>query len=392
MTGITNEFQQPIGNALPNWQPCPRPERIVLQGKYCRLEPLTNDHTDSLWAAWSTAEDSRGWTYLGVGPFGEQQQFADFIHTIAQSKDPLHYAVIDELTGKAVGTLALMRIDPANGVVEVGFAMYSPRLQRTVQATEAHYLLMKYAFGLGYRRYEWKCDSLNAPSRHAAIRLGFRYEGLFRQAVVYKQRSRDTAWFSILDSEWPTTEQAFERWLSVENMPDGVQKHGLSQIRESLVSVQAPAARQKVQVRALDMSDDAAWGVLWQGYLSFYNTQLSDAQSLLTWQRMCDPAEPMFALGAFDEQGKMLGFTHMVYHRGTWSADDHCYLEDLFTAPESRGKGVGRALIEAVYQHAQARGSQRVYWHTHETNAAGQALYDKLADKSGFIQYQKAVK
>ncbi|WMY76605.1 GNAT family N-acetyltransferase [Buttiauxella selenatireducens] len=392
MTGITNEFQQPIGNALPGWQPCPRPERIVLQGKYCHLEPLTRNHADSLWAAWSTAEDDRGWTYLNVGPFDGQPQFADFIDTIARSHDPLHYAVIDELTGKAVGTLALMRIDPANGVVEVGFVMYSPRLQRTVQATEAHFLLMKYAFGLGYRRYEWKCDSLNAPSRHAAIRLGFRYEGLFRQAVVYKQRTRDTAWFSILDSEWPTIEQAFERWLSVENMPDGAQKLGLSQIRENLVSGRAPATRQTVQVRALDASDYAAWRVLWQGYLSFYNTQLSDELSQLTWQRMCDPAEPMFALGAFDEQGKMLGFTHMVYHRGTWSADDHCYLEDLFTAPESRGKGVGCALIEAVYQHAQAKGSQRVYWHTHETNAAGQALYDKLADKSGFIQYQKDVK
>ncbi|WP_424589341.1 GNAT family N-acetyltransferase [Buttiauxella sp.] len=389
MANSTNEYLQPIGNALPDWQPRPRPERLVLQGKFCHLEPLSHDHAEDLWAAWNTAKDDSGWTYLSIGPFSNQQQFTAFIDTVAQSNDPLHFAVIDELTGKAVGSLALMRIDPANGVVEVGFVMYSPLLQRTVQATEAHFLLMKYAFGLGYRRYEWKCDSLNAPSRHAAIRLGFRYEGLFRQLVVYKQRTRDTAWFSILDSEWPVIQQAFENWLSAENMPGGIQKTGLSQMRKNLMSVQTPAARQKVQVKALEGSDYAAWKVLWQGYLSFYNSQLSDELSQLTWQRLLDPAELMYALGAFNEDGKMLGFAHLIYHRGTWSAGDHCYLEDLFTAPESRGKGVGRALIEAVYQHAQAKGSQRVYWHTHETNAAGQALYDKLADKPGFIQYRK---
>lgn len=177
MAHSTNDYQQPIGNALPDWQPCPRPERIVLQGKFCHLEPLSLNHADALWAAWNTAKDDRAWTYLSVGPFSDPQQFTAFIDTAAQSADPLHYAVIDEPTGKAVGSLSLMRIDPANGVVEVGFVMYSPLLQRTVQATEAHFLLMKYAFGLGYRRYEWKCDSLNAPSRQAAIRLGFSYAG-----------------------------------------------------------------------------------------------------------------------------------------------------------------------------------------------------------------------
>ncbi|WP_244202406.1 GNAT family N-acetyltransferase [Buttiauxella warmboldiae] len=384
-----NEHQQPVGQALPDWQPCPRPQRIVLEGRFCRLEPLSHIHIDPLWAAWNTAEGDRGWTYLPVGPFACAQQFAEFIENAAQSGDPLYYAVVDSASGNALGTLSLMRIDPANGVVEVGYVMYTPLLQRTVQATEAHYLLMKYAFELGYRRYEWKCDSVNGPSRHAAVRLGFRYEGLFRQAVVYKQRTRDTAWFSILDSEWPLIQQSFVRWLSAENMPEGVQKQGLAQIRAGLMSRRPGATRSAVEVRALEAEDYAQWSELWQGYLAFYQAQISDVVTRLTWQRMLDAAEPMFALGAFDEQGKMTGIVHMVYHRGTWSAEDRCYLEDLFTAPETRGKGVGRALIEAVYQHAQAQGCGRVYWHTHETNAAGQALYDKLADKPGFIQYRK---
>jgi len=269
--------------------------------------------------------------------------------------------------------------------------MFSPLLQRTVQATEAHYLLMKYAFELGYRRYEWKCDSLHGPSRHAAIRLGFRYEGLFRQAVVYKQRSRDTAWFSILDSEWPLVQRAFEQWLSAKNLPQGVQVQRLSQIRESLRVSKGTVQRNPLLVRPLVASDYAQWTVLWHGYLTFYNSQLSETITQLTWQRMLDDAEPMYALGAFDDQDNMLGFTHMVYHRGTWSAQDHCYLEDLFTASQARGKGVGRALIEGVYQHAQVKGAGRVYWHTHETNATAQALYDSLADKPGFIQYRKNI-
>ncbi|WP_338031889.1 GNAT family N-acetyltransferase [Cedecea colo] len=144
-----------------------------------------------------------------------------------------------------------------------------------------------------------------------------------------------------------------------------------------------------LSVRPLVKSDYSAWLALWQGYLTFYDTQLSDALNLLTWQRMLSEDEPMYALGAFDEQQKLLGIVHMIYHRGTWSSGDRCYLEDLFTTPQARGQGVGRALIEGVYQHAEAKGASRVYWHTHETNATAQMLYDKLADKPGFIQYRK---
>jgi RimJ/RimL family protein N-acetyltransferase len=392
MSFTVNSFQQPIGLSLPDWQRRPLPERVTLNGQFCRLEPLSVErHGAQLWQAWSQAEDSRGWTYLSVGPFDNEADFISYITGAGQSADPFHFAVVDNASGKALGTLSLMRIDPANGSIEVGFVVFSPLLQRTVQATEAHFLLMKYAFEeLGYRRYEWKCDSLNGPSRRAALRFGFRFEGVFRQMGIYKGRTRDTAWFSITDGEWPLVKLAFERWLSPENMTNGVQSTGLAAIRDALSRQKSEPAR-RVDVRPLTADDREAWQALWQGYLTFYDAQISDNVTDLTWQRMLDEQEPVGGLGAFDEQGNMLGFTHFLYHRSTWSATQYCYLEDLFAAPQARGKGVGRALIEAVRQHAEANNSSRLYWHTHETNATAQTLYDKVAQKSGFIKYEKAV-
>jgi len=151
---------------------------------------------------------------------------------MAASKDPLHYAVIDLATGKPVGTLALMRIDPANGVIEVGHVTYSPRLKRTRIATDAMCLLMSEVFDkLGYRRFEWKCDSLNEPSRSAALRYGFTFEGIFRQAIVYRERNRDTAWFSIIDSEWPALRECYKQWLDAGNFDaQGLQVKKLAEL------------------------------------------------------------------------------------------------------------------------------------------------------------------
>ncbi|WP_435953665.1 GNAT family N-acetyltransferase [Dryocola sp. BD626] len=391
MTGATNEFLQPIGDALPDWQPRAYPDRVTLQGRYCRLEPLNPaNHTKSLWKAWSKAQDGRDWTYTFAGPFANEQQYADYIVTAAASNDPLHFTVIDQRSGHALGTLSLMRIDPANGTIEVGSVTFSPELKNTVQGTEAHFLLMKYAFdALGYRRYEWKCDSLNGPSRRAALRLGFRFEGLFRQVVVYKGRNRDTAWFSITSVEWPLVKSAFEAWLADDNIRGGKQVQSLAALRDGLAANNTRPGKTAVDVRPLAEGDYAAWYELWQAYLTFYDTKLTDEVTLFNWRRMLSPTEPMYALGAFDEQQRLLGIVHMVYHRGTWAKRDHCYLEDLFTVPASRGKGVGRSLIEAVYRHAQENNASRVYWHTHETNATAQTLYDKVADKPGFIQYRK---
>ncbi|MCG1047527.1 GNAT family N-acetyltransferase [Mycetohabitans sp. B6] len=219
MSAPTNRFGQPIGRPLADWSARAYPQRVTLHGRYCRLEPLQPDrHASALYGAYAKAPDDRDWTYLAVGPFDDEISYRRHAESAAASTDPLHFAVINLASGLAVGTLALMRIDPTNGVIEVGSVAFSPELQRTPASTEAQYLLMKYVFDtLGYRRYEWKCDNLNAPSRKAAVRLGFRYEGTFRQAVVYKERSRDTAWFSIIDSEWSALAAAFDAWLSPQN-------------------------------------------------------------------------------------------------------------------------------------------------------------------------------
>ena len=391
MSRVINEFQQPIGLPMPNWQPCGLPQRVILEGRYCRLEALdVAHHGDSLWAAWQQAPDNSGWTYLSIGPFSTRDAFIAYLQQAASSQDPFHFAVVDNDSGQAVGTLSLMRIDPENGTVEEGFVVFSPLLQRSVQATEAHYLLMKYVFEtLGYRRYEWKCDSLNEPSRRAALRLGFRYEGLFRNAAIYKQRTRDTAWFSIIASEWPQIKVGFEGWLAPDNMEQGIQKVSLSKLRDTLGAQRSTDGA--LTLRSLNVADLKQWQTLWQGYLTFYKSELPESLSALTWGRLLNPDEPISGIAAFDEQGIMLGFTHIVYHRSTWSATHYCYLEDLFTAPGSRGKGVARALIEAVRVQALADNCSRLYWHTHENNTVAQALYDRVATQSGFIQYRKVL-
>lgn len=232
-----NEYGQPIGETVPGWTPRPLPGEVILEGRFCRLEPLDSArHADQLYAAYRTAADDRDWTYLFSGPFACAEDYRLHAEKAQRSTDPRHYAVVDRATGKAVGTLALMRIDAVNGVIEVGAVTFSPLLARTRLSTEAQFLLMAYVFDeLRYRRYEWKCDSLNAPSRAAAERLGFRFEGIFRQAVIYKGRSRDTAWYSVIDSEWPRLAQAFRAWLSPANFDaDGRQRESLADLRRRL--------------------------------------------------------------------------------------------------------------------------------------------------------------
>ncbi|AIO68491.1 GNAT family N-acetyltransferase [Burkholderia oklahomensis] len=221
-SAFINEFGQPIGAPVPDWQPRSAPPRTPMQGRFCRVEPVdVSRHADDLYAAYASAADGRDWTYMSAGPFADAARYRAYLAKAAEIDDPLHHAIVDLATGKAVGTCALMRTDRANGVTEVGFVAYSPLLQKTCAGTEVMFLLMQRVFDeLGYRRFEWKCDSLNAPSRAAALRYGFTYEGLFRQAVVYKGRSRDTAWYSVVDHEWPVLRSAFRRWLAAENFDE----------------------------------------------------------------------------------------------------------------------------------------------------------------------------
>jgi RimJ/RimL family protein N-acetyltransferase len=204
-----------------------------MEGRFCRVEPLDPArHAAELFAANRADGDGRNWTYLAYGPFERLADYRRWMEASASGDDPLFHAVVDRASGLAVGVASYLRIDPAMGVIEVGHINYSPALQRKPAATEAMFLMMRRVFAeLGYRRYEWKCDALNAASRAAATRLGFRYEGIFRQATVYKGRNRDTAWFSIIDRDWPALERAFARWLDPANFDaEGRQRESLSRL------------------------------------------------------------------------------------------------------------------------------------------------------------------
>ena len=233
--GEVNALGQLHGLPLPAWQPCPQPQPVVLQGQYCRLEPLSvARHAEALYAAMQRDVAGANWSYLPYGPFADLACYQQWLSSMEGLADPQFYAIVDAGSGQAVGLASYLRIDPANGVIEVGHLNFSPLLQRTPAATEAMYLLMRHAFELGYRRYEWKCNALNLPSRRAAERLGFLFEGLFRQAMISKGRNRDTAWYSILDSEWPMVCQLLEQWLSSDNFDAaGQQRQALAAMMTS---------------------------------------------------------------------------------------------------------------------------------------------------------------
>jgi RimJ/RimL family protein N-acetyltransferase len=210
---------QPVGLPVDD-RPAPRPGPVTLQGRYGRVEKLAPRHAATLWEA--VKGHDAIWTYLSqYGPFADGEEFAQWLASRATLEDPYGYAIVNN-DGRCVGVFTLMEIRPVHRVIEVGHVFYSPALQRTPLATEAQYMLARYAFEtLGYRRYEWKCDSLNAGSRRAALRYGFQFEGVLRQHMIGKGRNRDTAWFSILDSEWPARKANFERWLAPENFDAG---------------------------------------------------------------------------------------------------------------------------------------------------------------------------
>lgn len=238
---FVNELGQPVGDPLPDWRPPPFPPHERLTGRYCELRPLAPTDAPALWRAYAVDAEGLNWTYLTHGPYERREGFDAWVADASASRDPQFYAVATSSGSvdreppapgsrllapasrlpapdmAAAGVASYLRITPAMGVIEVGHIHFSPLLQRTPAATEAMYLMMRQAFELGYRRYEWKCDALNAPSRRAAERLGLSFEGIFRHAVVVKGRNRDTAWYACIDSEWPVLKDGFERWLDPAN-------------------------------------------------------------------------------------------------------------------------------------------------------------------------------
>lgn len=228
-----NHLGQPIGEPVPDWQPALRPPHRPMEGRFCRVEPLDpRRHAAELFAAYREDTEDRIWTYLPYGPFSTQESFEAWMKETCVGEDPLFHVIVDRRGEQALGVASYLRIDPAFGVIEIGHLNYAPRLQRTPAATEAMFLMMRRVFAeLGYRRYEWKCDALNAGSRRAAERLGFRFEGVFRQATLYKGRNRDTAWYAIIDKDWPALEQAYSAWLDAGNFdPSGRQRTSLRAI------------------------------------------------------------------------------------------------------------------------------------------------------------------
>ena len=233
MTAYTNNLGQPIGAPVPTWTDRRRPPRAPMAGRYCTIEPLDpRKHGRDLFEAAATDKEGRMWTYLPYGPFATHQAYGGWMSTTCMGDDPLFHAIIDAATGKAVGVASYLRIDPKGGAIEVGHIALTPPVQRSRVATEAMFLMMKRVFDeVAYRRYEWKCDALNTPSRTAAQRLGFTFEGIFRQATVYKGRNRDTAWYAIIDKEWPGLKAAYETWLDPANFDaEGRQKTRLSDL------------------------------------------------------------------------------------------------------------------------------------------------------------------
>lgn len=222
--------KKPVSLVLPR----PRPERRDHEGRFARLEPVDPErHAAELYAASHDVPDGeRLWDYLPYGPFDSVDDFAAWLEERSRSTDPLFFAIRDLQSGTALGMASYLRVDPANGVIEIGHIWFAPALQKTPAATEAIFLMLHHALDdLGYRRMEWKCDAVNAGSRSAATRFGFSYEGIFYQAVVVKGLNRDTAWFSILDYEWPSLRANFQHWLAPENFDDfGQQSSSLREL------------------------------------------------------------------------------------------------------------------------------------------------------------------
>jgi RimJ/RimL family protein N-acetyltransferase len=344
MTAVADPVTRlPIG---PEVDPTPakRPEAgLVLEGRHVRLVPVDPEaHLDALHAAAHGPGHEALWQYLGTEPFPDKAAFRGYLEKAAAASDPFMLAILDGETGEPVGHATYMRIEPAHRVIEVGNILYTPRLQRSPGASEAMYLMARHAFEeMGYRRYEWKCNDLNAPSRRAAHRYGFTYEGTFRQHMIVKGRSRDTAWYAMLDGDWPARRRAFELWLDPGNFgPDGQQKLALSALNATAI----PGAA----LRRAGPADEAAFDAVHRAAYAWNREQLGmEPVPLLT------PTPEIlqtYETWLLEEGGTLAGAASLAPHH------DHLEIWSLSVDPERQNAGIGRRLLEAAEARARALG------------------------------------
>ncbi len=382
-----DQYGRALGVTVDNWQGATPPQRVTLQGRSCRVEPFSRlQHGAGLRAALELDVDGRDWAYLMPRPQSDAD-WDNWFGMMEDSRDPLFFAIVDQASGQAIGSCSYLRIDAAGGVIEIGWLRYSPLLQRSVAATEAMYLLMRQAFDWGYRRYEWKCNALNAPSMRAAPRLGFTFEGIFRQARVNWGLNRDTAWFSLLDSEWPANRAVLEAWLDAANFDaDGRQRRSLDECRRSLA-----AQTQQDGVRLATLADLPQLAVLFDGYRQFYGRHDDAATSHdFIRQRLLQGDTTILV---YQRGGALLGFTQLCPLFSSVSAAPVWLLNDLYVTEYARRSGAGRALLQAAASVAAAQGVVRLDLVTAVDNAAAQALYASMGWQRDvvFQRYQLAL-
>ncbi|MDC7702260.1 GNAT family N-acetyltransferase [Vogesella indigofera] len=380
-------YGQPLGFPVENWQGATPPQRVTLPGRSCRVEPFSRQqHGAGLRAALELDVDGRDWAYLMPRPQTDAD-WSNWFGMMEDSRDPLFFAIVDQASGQAIGSCSYLRIDAAGGVIEIGWLRFSPLLQRSVAATEAMYLLMRQAFDWGYRRYEWKCNALNAPSLRAAERLGFTFEGIFRQARVNWGLNRDTAWFSLLDSEWPANRTVLEAWLNAANFDaEGRQCRSLDECRRSLT-----AQTQQDGVRLATLADLPQLAALFDGYRQFYGRHDDAATSQdFIRQRLLQGDTTILV---YQRAGELLGFTQLCPLFSSVAAAPVWLLNDLYVAEHARRRGAGRALLQAAASVAAAQGVVRLDLVTAIDNAAAQALYASMGWQRDvvFRRYQLAL-
>ena len=386
---------------LPDWSPSALPQRgQSLHGSYVDLVPVNpNAHLEALWQGSHNSDDPDLWQYLFYGPFPNRTEFRKYLEERATSVDELYYTIVEKTGQQPSGIASYLRMNPLHGVIEIGHIWFGVTIQRTSSATEAIYLLARHAFDdLGYRRLEWKCDALNQRSRNAALRFGFSFEGIFRQHLVVKGRNRDTAWYAMIDVDWPQIRAGFERWLSPDNFDsNGDQIRSLRQIRADarfrLTSVEEPPHEtvSALEVRPARPEDEGVWREMWAGYNAFYQAEVSEEVTAATWRRILDPNSPISSLIALRDN-LAVGFANYTVCPYTWSTRSQCLMEDLFVRPDARSSGVGRALIHALVDVAKQNGWTKVYWITQEDNARARRLYESIVPPDGFIQYRITVR